>query len=371
MEPDTKGVYFADFFTSYKEIKSGSNRYASASNFQRRIIGFIRKWFEEQSEFLLHTSGSTGKPKEILILKKQMEASALATDSVLNLANMKAALLCMNPEFVGGRMMLVRAIIFNWDIIVVSPQANPFETLKNYSYPNNIDFLALTPYQMKAVLQSSNKDVLEQFQAIILGGAPVDWALRQDLQNISAPTYATYGMTETVSHIALQRLNGESQSEYFQILEEVEIRQDDRSCLEIKAPVTLDKWIVTNDIVELLDSQRFKWLGRADNVVNSGGIKIQIEEVEKIIEKEFYKLNIKNRFFLAGIPNSNFGQILILFIEGKVNFSETDFLASIKTTLGKYKTPKQVYYLDKFLETATGKVNRQKNLEQVQSQFSI
>lgn len=366
------GIFFQNAVAPFSEIISKNYPTSQFHSYQKSIIDFIQEWLKGSDEFILHTSGSTGKPKAIKILREQMEASAFATDSALNLSEMNTALLCLNPEFIGGKMMLVRAMLFNWELVVVPPQANPFHFLqKENFYSKALDFLALTPYQMKVILQSPEREILQNYKSMILGGAPVDWALRQELQSIQVPTYATYGMTETVSHIALQSLNGVNQSDAFQILSGVEIRQDERNCLEIKAPVTLNKWITTNDIVEIFDNQHFRWLGRADNVVNSGGIKIQIEEVEKLIEQAFYKLNISNRFLVGGIPHPSLGEALVLIVEGEATFSQEKLFQFISHKLGNYKTPKKIFYTHQMIETATGKIHRQNNLEEVQNPFMI
>jgi O-succinylbenzoic acid--CoA ligase len=251
----------------------------------------------------LSTSGSTGVPKKISFRRDQMISSARMTEKALNLKPNDSALVCLDTQYVAGQMMLIRSFVTGMNIIGTTPSANPLlEVSKN----EKINFAAFVPYQLQAILNSS-PDRLNQINVAIIGGAPIDSTLKQELSNGKCKLYATYGMTETISHIALMKLNGENPSPYYSVLPEITIRQDKRNCLVIKADF-LDEEIITNDIVELIDNDQFNWIGRWDNVINTGGIKVVPEKIEKAIALAFGQSKLTNRFFVTGINDQQLGQ---------------------------------------------------------------
>ena len=338
------------------------NSFEANTEFERSTIDFLRQWNEGKDIFYMHTSGSTGKPAKIGIHKNQMVASAKMTIKAFDLSPNDTLHLCLNTKFIAGKMMLARAMVGKMNIIAEEPAAYPL----GISAPcSDIDFTALIPLQLENLLANDLAlSSLNRMKGIIIGGAPVSDALEEKLQIVAAPIYATFGMTETVTHIALQRLNGAERSKYYHVLPGVKIRQDDRECLVIKGPVTAGKTIITNDRVKLFDKTHFEWLGRLDNVINSGGIKIQLEEVEREIMKILRKLGIKNRAFAAGIPSQTLGQELVLCLEG-TTFSKSSILSELKAQLPKYHTPKDIFFIDRFVETSTRKVNRGETLKLV------
>lgn len=327
------------------------------SDNESQTLYFCKQWLENQQIFRLFTSGSTGTPKAIDIRRSQMEASAQATIQALNLEKNDTAFICLNTNFIAGKMMLVRALLLEMNILVTDPSSNP---LKNFDF--TFKFAAFVPLQIQTILEESPEkvEILNQTKAIILGGAEVNLILEKKLQIIKSPVFLTYGMTETVSHIALKRLNGQEKQSFFQILPNVLISQNENECLEIQAPMTNFEKIQTNDRVKILDSKRFEWLGRIDNVINSGGIKIQIEELEQKINLLLVKNNFFHRIMILGKSDEKLGQKLILIIESKVFSQETEisFLALLKKKLNKFEIPKQIFYLEKFAQTSTNKLDR-------------
>jgi o-succinylbenzoate---CoA ligase len=233
-----------------------------------------------------------------------------------------------------------------------------------------INFFSFVPLQILTILkaennkqETKNKELLNQAKAIIIGGAPVSAELEALLQEVTAPVYSTYGMTETVSHIALKRLNGKEQSPYYQVLPNTQIGQDERNCLTIVSPVTCFEKIVTNDSVNLIDEKHFEWLGRVDNIINSGGVKIQVEKIENEIDKALLSLDITCRFVVLGLPDEKLGEALSLILETSENDTEKNTLllkinTLINKNLTKYELPKAIYFLAKFPETATNKIDR-------------
>jgi len=256
-------------------------------------------------------------------------------------------------------MMLVRGMEANMSMEVVEPSSNP---LKNFSTNTHFDFTALVPLQLENILVKSRdkKVILDGMKAIIIGGAAVNEHLENLIRDIYSPVYSTYAMTETVSHIALRRLNGKDRTSYFTALPNAKIGISEKNTLTILSPITNNKLIVTNDIVELINEKTFKWLGRADNVINSGGVKIFPEELEVKIQELLNVLNISNRFFCFGSDHPHLGQTVSLIFEGEPFMEETTKLISdtFTTNLSKYSIPKQIFYCKSFVETVTGKINR-------------
>lgn len=326
--------------------------------YKDEILRFRDQWFMNDSPFLVQTSGSTGKPKTIEISREQMEASAVMTAQALNLNSSDNALICLNTRYIAGKMMLARSFTLGMTAYILPPVANP---LKAITSSLSISFTAMAPYQIKMVLEESPDKItlLDQMKAILLGGAPVDPRLEEALQKTRGPVYSTYGMTETVSHIALRRLNGPDSSPAYTVLPGISVSVDARSCLTIKGSVTQHKTLITNDVVKLLSDNQFIWTGRIDNVINSGGIKIQIEELETSIGEIFIRLKYPHRFMITGIPDDRFGTIVVLLIEGYFAEQKKKELASaLREKISKYELPKKIISVAKFSETATGKIDR-------------
>jgi O-succinylbenzoic acid--CoA ligase len=346
-------------------------------------LHFCQQWLKGQEQFILHTSGSTGTPKPIKVFRKQMEASAKMTVEKLQLFSPLTALVCLNTNFVAGKMMLVRGMLYDWEMFVIEPTSVPF-TEAEKSFQQNffqqnykdfyVDFVAMVPLQVQQTLIETPEKIatINKLKAMIIGGAAISTTLAQQInKNLSIPVYATYGMTETVSHVALQKVNNSNlEHNFFECLPNIQIKTDDRSCLNIKGEVTNHEWIQTNDIVTLCYNQEkqitgFQWIGRADNIINSGGVKIQIEEVEKQIEIVFDTAQIPKRFFVAGIADEKLGQKLVLVIEDKewANEKQQKLLNSLNKTLTRYQLPKQIIFCDSFIETPTNKIDRKKIIE--------
>ena len=339
------------------------------STFEKDTLLFCKQWLSNQETFIIHTSGSTGTPKPIEVFRKQMQASACMTINALGLTTGDKVLICLNTAYIAGKMMLVRAFESAMDIVAVTPKANPLE---NFSSDDHFDFTALVPMQLETILDSGSTGIaiLNNMKAVIIGGAPVSYTLQQRiLKTLTVPVYSTYGMTETVSHIALKRLNGPKKSDYYQAFEGVQLNIDDRGCLTIKSVLTNNTTLITNDLVRLHNAKQFEWLGRIDHVINSGGIKVQTESVEKAVEKAFYTLAVTRRFFVTGLPDDTLGECIALCIEGNafdIPFRE-ELSKQISLFSKKYESPKQIFFIAEFIETATGKIDRRQTLAQPSS----
>jgi O-succinylbenzoic acid--CoA ligase len=336
----------------------------------RDTLHFCRQWLTSEPSFVVNTSGSTGVPKPITITRQQMIASARRTGETLDLQPGQHALVCMPTRYIAGRMMLVRGFVLGMHMTVVEPASDPLIGLPSDS---KFDFTALIPLQLQTLLDGSPHyhAILNKMQAILIGGGPVSPALHDQLQMITAPIYHTYGMTETVTHIALRRLNGPQASEAFTPLTGIELGVDERGCLNIQSEITQGQVVQTNDFVELRPDGSFVWLGRWDNVINSGGVKVQVEKVENALEKVLYELAPQvagqRRFFVGPLPDERLGETVTLVIEGAPlpDPLESALRQRLLQVLDKYEIPRRFCYLPHLAETPTGKIDRKANLHKI------
>lgn len=301
---------------------------------------FLMDWFDDHSYVDTQTSGTTGTPKIIRISKQAMVHSAIATGDFLGLQPGNTALHCLPCRFIAGKMMLVRAIILGLEMDLVSPKGNPIPN-KHKVY----DFSAMVPLQVEHALSQLN-----QIKKLIVGGAKIAPSLVNQLQSCTTEVYETYGMTETITHIAAKKID----EDYFQTLPNVTVSIDDRSCLVIDAPNILEEKIVTNDIVHLVSPTSFQWLGRYDNVINSGGVKLFPERIEEKLQQAF-----SVPFFIASEYDEHLGEKVILAVESE----EIPLSATIFDVLEKYEKPKKIYFTPNFIRTETGKINRNLTLK--------
>ncbi|WP_224997510.1 AMP-binding protein [Cesiribacter sp. SM1] len=325
--------------------------------YQHAALTFVQQWLNNQQAFTVHTSGSTGKPKPIAVSRSRMQASARLTLQALQLTAGTPALLCINPAYIGGKMMLVRAMEGGLPIRLLSPEANPLKQLPVAEQPL---FTALVPLQLEAILQDMpSLKILNQMKSAIIGGAAVSPALEEKTQLVHAPLYSTYGMTETVSHIALRQINGPGRKDYFTVLPGIQISTDGRGCLVINGPV-VEEEVVTNDIVELLDENSFRWLGRIDNIVNTGGVKVQAEQLEAVAMVCLREQGHGRRVLAGGLPDEKLGQKVVLLLEGEPLMAESVavLLQCLTASLPKYWAPKEILYVSNFVESDNGKIKR-------------
>lgn len=306
----------------------------------KNVVLFINQWINNKNYILVETSGSTGKPKTIRIEKEFMLESAKMTCEYFKLKEKDNALLCMSAKHIGGIMMIVRAIYAKMNLIVVEPSSNP---LKSIDTP--IDFAAMVPYQISKTLEQDTEK-LQKVKNLIIGGGTINYALEQKIIKNHINAFHTFGMTETISHIALRDIQ---KGKIFHCLQDISVAKNKDNSLVINAPNIGQLHLETNDIVELIDAHSFIWKGRKDFAIESGGIKIHPE----IIEQKLAPF-ISNRFLVSSLPDDNFNNKLILIVEGKkVNLPKQIF-----KVLGKYEQPKAIFFIDKFVATESGKINR-------------
>jgi O-succinylbenzoic acid--CoA ligase len=327
---------------AYSYVKEGVS-------YQQELGQFLLDWLDDKDYIEVKTSGSTGKPKKIKIKKQAMVNSAIATGDFFKLKPGDKILNCLPSNFIAGKMMIVRAVILGLELDMTVPAALP-----SIDYEKDYTFCAFTPMQLKNFAK-----YLLNIKTAIVGGGRVSNAIIESIKDKKPMVYETYGMTETVSHIAVRKLNNFSSSEsiltsHFKTLPDISVSQDERGCLVIHAPHLSDEKIITNDLVKIHSQSEFEWLGRFDNVINSGGIKLYPEQIESKLQSK-----IKQQFFIASKPDDTLGDKLILILESKTNDLDT----SIFDSLDKYEKPKEVITIPKFLETASGKIHRKKTLQ--------
>ena len=303
---------------------------------------FISDWYSPKDEMILQTSGSTGKPKSISVKKEWMKNSANFTAKTFGLKEGDSALLCMPMKYVAGKMMVVRSLELGLNLKVLEPSSNPLERINE-----KIDFAAMVPLQLENSL-----DQLGKVKTLIVGGGQINPQLVGKLQSVETQIFETYGMTETLTHVAIKPLNDPNKFDVFQALDGIRFEKDDRGCLVIHAPMLNPKPIVTNDLVKLVDEKSFRWLGRFDNVINSGGVKI----IPEVVEVKLASIIPNSRFFIVGFPDESLGEKVVLVVEG-------DEMEISLDSLEKYKKPKEIYFIPKFVETRTGKVSRRKTMK--------
>lgn len=313
-------------------------------------IKFLREWFSDSERLKVQTSGSTGTPKTFEIEKKKMLNSAKMTCDFLKLKKGDKALLCLPTEYISGKMMLVRAIERGLKVILKEVKVNPIKDLEE-----EVDFCAMTPLQVENSL-----DNIHKIRKLIIGGAEVSESLIKKIAEVTDESknkiFETYGMSETLSHIALKSIFP-IREDYFKTLEGVEISQDDRGCLVIFAPKLNSYKLITNDLVEIKNNREFRFLGRIDNVINSGGVKIFPEVLEKLVKQE-----VANELVFVGVKDEVLGQKLVLVIEGKEDEEIKNKVLNIEYEK-PFHRPKEIIFVEKIPRTPNGKVNRKMLLE--------
>lgn len=330
---------------AYSFIKEGEP-------FEKTLGDFLQLWLDAKDYIEVRTSGSVGEPKWIKIKKQAMVNSAIATGNAFKLQPGDRVLHCLPSNFISGRMMLVRAMILGLELDVVPPKATPiFDLDKTY------DFGAMIPLQVENILPQ-----ISHFKTLIIGGAAVSEPLLKAISKVKTKCYATYGMTETVSHIAIRALNGTKASAVYKALPKVKLTQNNEGCLIINAPHLLEAPLQTNDVVKMHSDTEFELLGRIDNVINSGGLKLYPEQIENQLATK-----LQDRFFIASESNDSLGEQLVLVVEGDEKVIDTSVFKDLK----KNEVPKQIYFVKDFIETPNRKIQRKKTMDLLKNGKSI
>lgn len=313
---------------------------------------FLHEWENDNDFVAAHTSGSTGKPKRIELPKSDMIISAKATNEFFGIDDSSVLYCPLSSQYIAGKMMLVRALTADCKLIVETPSNSLF---KFYGCTDAINLLAIVPSQVESVInfiESGGK-----IENIIIGGAPLESQNERRLCNYPVKVYVTYGMTETSSHVALRKIG----NEIYSALPGITFATGEDSRLIIKSDQMSFGSLMTNDIVELLSPQQFIWKGRADNVINTGGIKVHPEELERILSPKF-----NFPFFIASLPDKKWGEKTVLLIEDPdCLINEAEVQRVIDGNLPKYHRPKTIYRVGEFTRTSNGKISRRDTLSKL------
>ncbi len=314
---------------------------------------FYSEWNDGTPFVKVRTSGSTGKPKEMLVEKKRMLASARITCDFLGLKSGDSALLCMPLDYIAGKMVVVRSIERGLRLIDVEPSSHPLRDVAEIP-----TFAAMVPMQVVKSLQVPEEaEKLRQIKQLIIGGGAIDSNLAEVLKTFPNNVWSTYGMTETLSHIALRKLNGEEASLWYTPFPSVKISISKEGTLVINAPEVCSEELITNDIAEINERGQFRIIGRKDNTINTGGVKVQIEEVERFLTE---KSGLKDGFRISWRAHQVLGQEVVMLVDASMTEKKMALLKSAISTLPKYWQPKDIVAVDTLPMTETGKPDRAK-----------
>lgn len=319
-----------------------------ADSFHVQIADFLAEWFDGSDTLRVHTSGSTGTPKQLRVEKQRMMNSAMLTLSFLHLREEDTAMLCMPLQYIAGKMVVVRALVGGLNLIPVAPCGHPMQLLSQTPV-----FSAMIPMQVFNSLQVPEEaEKLSRIRHLIIGGGAVDEELGKQLRSFPHAVWSTYGMTETLSHIALRRLNGPEASEWYTPFSNVSLTLSADQTLIIDAPLVSPIQLVTNDIVEFNPQGQFRILGRKDNTINTGGVKVQIEQVEARL-----KPLLPFAFQITAAPDNKFGERIVLLIQSENPVTEENLHEAFRQ-LPPYWRPKQIICLPQLPLTGSGKPDR-------------
>lgn len=315
--------------------------------FLQDLEAFLLEWDNDEPTVWVHTSGSTGTPKPLQVEKERMKASARLTCQFLGLKKGDTALLCMPLQYIAGKMVVVRSLVAGLKLIPVAPCGHPLKDLKEAP-----TFAAMIPMQVYNSLQvPEEKHILKNIKQLIIGGGAIDTTLANELKDFPNQVWSTYGMTETLSHIALRRLNGKETSDWYTPFDSVRIRLSEEGTLIIHTPKVCTEELITNDIAEINEEGKFRILGRKDNTINSGGVKIQMEQVESLLRE-----HLSTPIQITASPDAKFGEIVVLL------YPKVEDVKGIKAVceekLPLYWQPKRYIPVETLPMTGTGKPDR-------------
>lgn len=324
--------------------------YNCSQDTEDQVKEILKFWESSRDEWRLKTSGSTGEPSSVILRRSALLASAQATLQYFGLKARTRALLCLPPAKVGGLMMVIRALVGDWELWVTEPSGRPLQ-----EFSRDFDFVAMVPYQA-----SRSGEDLSQVAMLLLGGGMVSSELHQHLAPAQKYTriYQSYGMTETLSHVAVRELSGLPGASPYRALPGVSFHSDSRGCLVIDAEDRGLHGLVTNDLVDLMDAHTFHYRGRQDNVINSGGIKLHPEQLESRLQ--FAGFNLA----LVGLPDPRWGEKMVLVVERTAPLTIEE-QQKLEAQLQASERPKDYFSIPRFPYTSNGKLQRAKLKQEV------
>ncbi|MCT4616041.1 MAG: AMP-binding protein [Marinifilaceae bacterium] len=334
-------TYSREDLIDYSKNRINNSKYS----WEIDIYNFILEWFSEENHIYAPSSGSTGKPKIIKHNKKHVVESAIRTGEFFQFKKNQKILLCLPAKYIAGKLQIVRAFYWEMNLIIREPGLS-------LVIDEHYDFAAFTPSQAFNCIEYLDSGLISN---LLIGGAKISQELNNLIQNTKTNVFQSFGMTETITHIAIRQLNKANRSLYYKCLKNVHINTDDNNELIIHSPEIGVNNLKTKDIVIIKDNNKFKWIGRFDNVINSGGIKLYPEEIEQNLS-EFIEYN----FFVSSLKDQILGEKLILIVETTITDATSKAITDAISKLSKYSQPKEIYYIDNFIRTETDKINRAK-----------
>ena len=340
---------------SLQELCDNIKKNSDIPDWEKKVYAFIGEWINDEEYIEQSSSGTSGTPKTLKLSKKSMTISAEITCKLFDLQFGYSALLCLPIDYIAGKMMVVRAFVGGLNLLLTEPSSMP--DLANFG---NIEFCSMVPLQAYNSLNSI--ETLRRIKKLIIGGAEIRNELEVMLHDLPIEVYATYGMAETCSHVAIRRISGTEQERLYRAVPGVNFSVDDRACLVIEADF-FEKNIVTNDVVDLTDSTSFRWIGRFDNLINSGGLKIVPEEIETVISK-----TTGLDCAVIGIEDKKLGEKVVLVLEkGGSEITEKELESALIDELPKRYHPKEIIFVDELPRNHSFKVDRFKLKEQLKN----
>ncbi len=328
----------------------------------RAFYGFIQRWLDAGDDIEIRTSGSTGPPKSYRVRKSAMTASAKATEAFFKYRAGDNLLLCLSADYIAGKMMIVRALTSGCNLVTVPVSANPLSSLQSQA---NIEFAAMVPLQIQTLMDLSRKHEaaiakLGSIKKLLVGGSQVNDRQAQFLANLPCTCYESYGMTETLTHIAVRRITPDPERRTFTALPGVSVAVDARGCLSISVAHLDIRNLATNDLAKVISPGEFEITGRIDNVINTGGVKVSPEQVENKLQQLYPDV----RFIIFPMADDKFQNMVVLLIESREEKpSLEDIRRKAAGVLQPYEMPRKIFYADKFSYTSSGKIKRQETLD--------
>lgn len=338
------------------------------------LIKILKFWYEEEENLEVQTSGSTGPPKTIALSRDQILFSAENSNLALGISTTDSILVCLPLSRIGGIMQVIRALLAHSRIIFLNPSQSPFTRIFCEFREISFEHTSITPSQINDLQayfklgRINNSEKPKRIKSILIGGAPINPVQNSILEKLDVPAWESFGMTETASHIALRKI-GRGSEDHFALLKGTEIRLDQGGRLQIRSRATDKQWIQTNDEVELIGEGKFKWLGRSDFVINSGGIKVHPESLEDQIRESDLEILRGKNFHISWIPDENYGQSPVLVVEGFeiIEKDENNLLNLMKSNFCKYLNTTKIFNLSTFPTSSGGKIDRPKLAELISS----
>lgn len=318
--------------------------------YTQEVHQFLQEWKNDNAYIHAYTSGSTGKPKKITLSKDKMRASARATGEFFHFAADQWMCNPLSVRYIAGKMMVVRALEWNMNLDLLFPSTKLMDELTKV-----YDFMVMTPHQLSVNLQAEDAQNLRNIRKLLLGGSPPTPQLIEEIQQLHTEIYIGYGMTETMSHVAVRRLNGPLAADHYTAVPHVDFTHDERNCLIIHAKNLLNEPLLTNDVVKLHSPASFTWLGRADHAINTGGIKVFPETIENKIQGL-----VSEPFYISHISHEILGEQVVIVLESETLSEEKQqqLLNSLRDFLTPYERPQKILFHEKFEYTETGKLIR-------------